>query len=424
MYRKQVSRGKSFGGKKFSRGGSRNGNGGVWGPANGRRGKKRPYELSDFVRKATMSEDAPAFEPKHRFDDFQIHPKLKQTVARRKFTQPTPIQDGAIPAILEGRDVVGIANTGTGKTAAFLLPLIHKVFSSKGKEKVLILVPTRELALQINEEFLSFSNGSGLRSALLIGGAHMDRQIRELRNHPTFVIGTPGRVKDLIERGFLNLSDFNNVVLDEVDRMLDMGFVRDIKFLLSLLSKERQTLFFSATMERGVRDMAASFLQNPVTIAVKSRATSENVNQDVLSIETKEQKVETLHDLLLKEEFRKVIVFNRTKHGADKLARTLSVRGFKAGAIHGNLSQRQRERALSGFRENRIQVLVATDVAARGLDIPNVTHVINYDLPETYEDYIHRIGRTGRGSNVGYALTFVEQFASEEYSVSRNRRSR
>lgn len=419
MYRKNISRSKSFGGKKFARGG--NGRKREWGPANGRRGKKRPYELSDFVRKAVVSEDVPVFEPKHQFSDFSLHPKLKQNILRRNFANPTPIQDGAIPAILEGRDVIGVANTGTGKTAAFLLPLIHKAFSAKGKEKVLILVPTRELALQINEEFTSFSKGSGLLSALCIGGAHMDLQIRALRRHPSFVIGTPGRVKDLIERGFLDLSDFNNIVLDEVDRMLDMGFVRDIKFLLSLLSKERQSLFFSATMERGVRDMAASFLQNPITIAVKSRATSENVNQDVLRIETKEQKVETLHDLLLKEEFRKVLVFNRTKHGADKLARTLSVRGFKAGAIHGNLSQRQRERALSGFRESRIQVLVATDVAARGLDIPNVTHVINYDLPETYEDYIHRIGRTGRGNSVGSALTFIEQFEREERSFMRRR---
>ena len=373
------------------------------------------------MRKAVVSEDVPVFEPKHQFSDFSLHPKLKQNILRRNFANPTPIQDGAIPAILEGRDVIGVANTGTGKTAAFLLPLIHKVFGAKGKEKVLILVPTRELALQINEEFSSFSKGSGILSALCIGGAHMDLQIRALRRYPSFVIGTPGRVKDLIERGFLDLSGFNNVVLDEVDRMLDMGFVRDIKFLLSLLSKERQSLFFSATMERGVRDMAASFLQNPITIAVKSRATSENVNQDVLRIETKEQKVETLHDLLLKEEFRKVLVFNRTKHGADKLARTLSVRGFKAGAIHGNLSQRQRERALSGFRESRIQVLVATDVAARGLDIPNVTHVINYDLPETYEDYIHRIGRTGRGNSVGSALTFIEQFEREERSFMRRR---
>ncbi len=368
---------------------------------------EKNLDISQFVKKATKVE-AESFRPEHRFSDFPIHEKLKKIIAGRNFSDPTPIQDGAIPHILDGRDVIGIANTGTGKTAAFLIPLINKIFHAPKKEFVLILVPTRELALQIREEFVAFSRGSGLRSALVIGGAHMHTQVRDLRYKPNFIIGTPGRVKDLIERRLMDISGFNNIVLDEVDRMLDMGFVKDIKHILSLARKERQSLFFSATLEAGVRDIAKSFLVNPITIFVKSRATSENVHQDVVRVNGREEKVETLHELLLKEEFRKVLVFSKTKHGAEKLAKVLYERGFKAGAIHGDLSQGQRERSLLRFREDQLRVLVATDVAARGLDIDGITHVINYDLPMTYEDYIHRIGRTGRGANIGYALTFVD----------------
>jgi ATP-dependent RNA helicase RhlE len=379
---------------------------------NGQRGKKnnRPtFDISKLVRKAIQTTETVAFEPKHKFEDFKIHEKLKANIAKRKFVHPTPIQDGAIPYVLDGRDVIGIANTGTGKTAAFLIPLINKVFHRK-KEKVLILVPTRELAIQIDEEFRDFSFGSGLRSAVCIGGAHMDRQISDLRRGPSFVIGTPGRTKDLIERGHLDLSGFGNVVLDEVDRMLDMGFVKDIKYLLSLVKEERQSLFFSATMENGAKDLAVKFLQNPVTVAIKSRPTSENVDQDVVHVNSREEKMENLHDILVQPQCSKVIIFARTKRGAERLGKDLVKRGFRAGAIHGDMSQGQRQRSLQGFRDGRLSILVATDVAARGLDIDGVTHVINYDMPASYEDYIHRIGRTGRGSNSGHALTFVEHY--------------
>lgn len=390
--------------------------GGRGGRNRGKSSLEKNLDISQFVKKAVVTTETEAFHPEHRFSDFPIHEKLKKIIAARKFENPTPIQDAAIPRILEGRDVIGIASTGTGKTAAFLIPLINKVFHASGKEFVLILVPTRELALQIREEFFAFSKGSGIQSALVIGGAHMQPQVRDLRVHPNFIIGTPGRVKDLIERRLMDISGFNNIVLDEVDRMLDMGFVQDIKHILSLARKERQSLFFSATLEAGVREIAKSFLKNPVTVFVKSRATSENVNQDVVHVNGREGKVEVLHELLLKEEFRKVLVFSKTKHGAEKLAKTLYERGFKAGAIHGDLSQSQRERSLLRFREDQLRVLVATDVAARGLDIDGITHVINYDLPMTYEDYIHRIGRTGRGANIGYALTFVERFEAEARS--------
>lgn len=377
-------------------------------PTHGR--KRRPVEreldFTQFVKKAIQTTETEVYNPKHRFADFEIHSKLKANVAEKGYVHPTPIQDGAIPHILEGRDLIGIANTGTGKTAAFLLPLIHKTFKHK-TEKVLIIVPTRELALQIEDELRVFSRGSGLNSALCIGGAHIMEQMRSLARNPSFVIGTPGRLKDLIERKKLDLSDFGNIVLDEVDRMLDMGFINDIKYLSALMKTPRQTLFFSATMPREIAELAKKFLNDPVTITIKSRATSENVDQDVVHVSPKEDKIETLHNLLLKPEFQKVLIFGRTKHGVDKLAHRLEERGFKVDSIHGDKSQPQRQRALRRFSKDEITILVATDVAARGLDIPDVTHVINYELPENYEDYIHRIGRTGRGDKKGNALTFI-----------------
>src|SRR3989344_238552 len=367
----------------------------------------RELDFTQFVKKAIQTTETETFNPTHRFADFEMHSKLKANIVKCGYVHPTPIQDGAIPHILKGRDVVGIANTGTGKTAAFLLPLIHKTFKHT-TEKVLIIVPTRELALQIEEELRKFAAGSGLNSALCIGGAHIGDQVRSLSRNPSFVIGTPGRLKDLIERGKLHISEFNNIVLDEVDRMLDMGFIQDIKYLVALMKTPRQSLFFSATMPREIAELAKKFLNDPVTITIKARATSENVDQDIVRVLPKEDKIEVLHNLLLLPEFKKVLIFGRTKHGVEKLALRLQDRGFKADSIHGDKSQSQRARALRRFKNDELAILVATDVAARGLDIPDVTHVINYELPENYEDYIHRIGRTGRGTKKGNALTFVD----------------
>lgn len=378
-------------------------------PTTRRRRKVAPaqkFDFSQFVRKAIQTTETESYNPKHRFADFEMHSKLKANVAACGYVHPTPIQDGSIPHILKGRDVIGIANTGTGKTAAFLLPLIHKAFKYR-TEKVLIIVPTRELALQIEDELRKFSSGSGLRSALCIGGAHIGSQLRSLERNPSFVIGTPGRLKDLIERKKLHLAEFNNIVLDEVDRMLDMGFIHDIKYLVALMKTPRQSLFFSATMPREIAELAKKFLHDPVTITIKSRPTSENVDQDIVRVESGEHKIEVLHNLLLRPEMKKVLIFGRTKRGVDTLTHRLVERGFKADSIHGDKSQSQRARALRRFKHDEIIILVATDVAARGLDIPNVSHVINYELPENYEDYIHRIGRTGRGSKKGNALTFV-----------------
>ncbi|HUD05284.1 MAG TPA: DEAD/DEAH box helicase [Patescibacteria group bacterium] len=347
------------------------------------------------------------FVPKNGFVDFNIVQQLKDNIAAKQYVVPTPIQDQAIDHMLAGRDVIGIANTGTGKTAAFLIPLINKVFLNKS-EKVLIIAPTRELALQIQEELRDFSKGLGIRSVLCIGGMSLWRQKNELRQSNNFVIGTPGRIKELIGERSLLLSTFHSVVLDEADRMVDIGFINDIKYFISLLPQNRQSLFFSATISGKVREILNAFVQNPVTISVEKQATAENVEQDIIKITNKNEKIDKLHDLLSQQEFEKVLVFGRTKWGMQKLTNELIRRGIRAAVIHGNKSQGQRQKALEQFKTNQISVLLATDVASRGLDIPDVTHVINYDMPATYDDYVHRIGRTGRAGKKGIALTFVE----------------
>jgi superfamily II DNA/RNA helicase len=303
--------------------------------------------------------------------------------------------------------MVGIANTGTGKTAAFLLPMLHKVMNDK-RQRVLILAPTRELALQIEDEFITFGNGLGIRSVLCIGGTNMSLQIRKLKRNHNFIIGTPGRIMDLHKRRLIHLDTFKNVIIDEADRMLDMGFIKDIRFLLEQLPRDRHTLFFSATVSKQIEDLIRTFLTNPLKISVKVRETAANVEQDVIRIRPNQNRLDVLQDLLQKDEFRKVLVFGRTKRGVDKLYRVLYKNGFKVDSIHGDKSQSRRERALRGFREYKVRILVATDVAARGLDIDNISHVINFDMPGTHDDYIHRIGRTGRGDKKGTALTFVD----------------
>lgn len=363
-------------------------------------------DVSKFVNKAVITEQAAHFVPEHQFTDFNIEDRLKHTISAKGYKTPTPIQDRAIPHVLRGSDVVGIANTGTGKTAAFLIPLINKVLLNQG-EHILIVVPTRELAIQIDEELRDFTRGMRICSAVCVGGAGMGAQIRALRYQNNFVIGTPGRLKDLIEQKYLNLSQFRTVVLDEADRMLDMGFINDMKFMMSLMPKERHTLFFSATMSREIESLIKAFLKDPVSISVKTGDTPKGIDQDIVRTSGK-NKIDVLHELLADDEFKKVLVFGRTKHGVEKLSKVLIERGFKAESIHGNKNLSKRRQALALFKNNHIQVLVATDVAARGLDIIDVSHVINYDLPATYDDYVHRIGRTGRGSKKGKALTFIE----------------
>ncbi len=369
-------------------------------------------EIAKFINKAVVTtEEEPTFVPEHKFADFPIDPRLKKNIEAKGYAFPSPIQDKAISHVLVGRDVVGLAETGTGKTAAFLIPLIDKVVKhlALGKrERVLVMAPTRELAVQIEQELAGFAKGLGFRGMVAVGGANINPQIAALRHDPEFVIGTPGRLKDLMERKVLVLSSFYSVVLDEADRMLDMGFIDDMRFILSKMPKERHTLFFSATMSREIEQLIGDFLVDPVIISVKTRDTSRNIDQDVLRIPPDADKFEILVDLLQDRDFSKVLVFGRTKYGVEKLAKALSRKHIYAESIHGDKTYRARLKALDAFKRGQVTVLVATDVAARGLDIPAVSHVINYDLPSTYEDYVHRIGRTGRAALKGKALTFVQ----------------
>jgi len=413
MYQKRKNnRNSSFGRSPFSNSKtkSRRRNSSNRGNSRRRNSKKRfsggSINHSRFICKAEPILKSAPYIPANKFEDFDISPVLKTNIKKKGYVNPTPIQDKAIPFILKGRDVVGIANTGTGKTAAFLIPLINKIIKNPN-EKILILAPTRELALQINKEFIEFRSELRYYSVCCVGGVGIYRQISELRRMHNIVIGTPGRVKDLVNRKVIHLEEFRTLVLDEADRMLDMGFVDDMRFLISRISKKRQTLFFSATTTSAIDKLIKEFLNKPETISVKTRDTARNVDQNIVRAKNIENKIVLLEDLLSKKEFSKVLIFGRTKRGVDKLSKTLTQGGFKVESIHGDKNQSRRQRALKSFSDNASQILVATDVAARGLDIPNVTHVINYGVPDTYEDYVHRIGRTGRGDKVGTALTFV-----------------
>jgi len=364
-----------------------------------------------------VTTEEPVFVPEHAFSDFDINEHLKKNIVARRYASPTPIQDKIIPHVLLGQDVVGLAETGTGKTAAFLIPLIDKVMKQKG-ERILIMAPTRELAVQIEKELAGFARGLGFRGMVAVGGTNIGPQLSALKHAPAFVIGTPGRLKDLMERRALDLSGFGTVVLDEADRMLDMGFIDDMRFILGKMNKEpvspgatrggRHTLFFCATMSKDIERLIGDFLSSPVVISVKTRDTARNIDQDIVRIPRGKEKFEVLAELLQNRDFSKVLIFGRTKYGVERLAKDLSRRHISAESIHGNKTYNARIRALEAFKTGKVSALVATDVAARGLDIPAVSHVINYDLPSTYEDYIHRVGRTGRASLKGRALTFVQ----------------
>jgi superfamily II DNA/RNA helicase len=391
-------RGGSFGGRN---GGRRGG---------GNRGPSKKYiHPSKFINKAVAKADEVVYEAKHKFADFPFGAQLHHNIATKGYITPSAIQDQAIPAIIEGRDVIGLANTGTGKTAAFLLPIIERQSGITLRPSVLIVAPTRELAQQIDEQFREFSKGLGLYSTLIVGGVNIDRQIRDIKRRPHFIIGTPGRLKDLMQRRVLNLSNMTTLVLDEADRMLDMGFLPDIRQIVNEMPKERQTLFFSATITPEISALVSTFLTDPVTVSVRTAETAEHVEQDVIEANDKAHKLEILTDMLKKKEYEKVLVFGETKFGVQRLSDHLDNSGIPSAAIHGNKNQSQRQRALKQFKDERVRVLVATDVAARGLDIPNVTHVINFDTPQTYEDYVHRIGRTGRGGASGRAHTFIDR---------------
>ncbi len=387
------SRGRSFGGGR---------------PQSGKRGPKKDYiHPSRFVKAAKPVEED-VYVPTNKFSDFAAHELIKENIAAKGFENPSPIQDQAVPLGLEGRDVIGIANTGTGKTIAFAIPVLNRLMETKDA-KALIIAPTRELAQQIEVEMKAVGKRSGLYGAVLIGGSPMGPQLRDLREQPQIVIGTPGRIMDHMQRGSLDLSGYNTVVLDEVDRMLDMGFVNDVRTILGELHPDRQSFFFSATLDHKVNDLIQTFSNEPVTVSVKTGNTSDNVHQDIVCYERVSDKIDQLHDVLNREEVTKAIIFDDTQRSVERLSEELIARGFKADAIHGGKTQGQRQRALNRFKKNEVNVLVATDVAARGIDVVDITHVINYSTPQSYEDYVHRIGRAGRAGRVGYALTFVTE---------------
>ncbi len=369
--------------------------------------KKENIHPSRFIKAANQTMET-EYTPTLTFAGLEIHPLIKTNLLAKDFARPTEIQEQTIPIGLLGQDVVGIANTGTGKTAAFAIPLLHSLMT-KIDSRALILAPTRELAEQIDEQCRSIAKGSGLRGALLIGGVAMGPQLRDLRDNPRIVIGTPGRIKDHLERRSLNLARFNIVVLDEVDRMLDMGFINDIRRILDQTADKKQSFFFSATLDARVKAIIDGFSVSPVHITVKSGDTSENVDQNIVKYTSKGDKIDKLHNLLIQNEVVKTLVFDDTHRSVEHLCRELQTMGFEADAIHGGKSQSQRKRALTRFKSNQVNVLVATDVAARGLDVADITHVVNYSAPNSYSDYVHRIGRTGRAGRLGYALTFVEQ---------------
>ncbi len=351
------------------------------------------------------------------FAKLGLRPELAAAVAKKGYAEPSPIQARAIPAVLEGRDVLGGAQTGTGKTAAFGLPLLQRLAASEFRSKrprALILAPTRELAAQVHQSLVDYGKGLKLRSAVIFGGVGFNPQISALRRGLDIVVATPGRLLDLCQQGEAKLSAVEMLVLDEADRMLDMGFIHDIKKILKHLPEKRQNLFFSATYSNEVKRLADSMLRNPVEVEVAARnSTAERVDQEAYEVGQKAKR-ETLSKMIKEGDWSQVLVFTRTKHGANRLATQLDKDGITAMAIHGNKSQSARERALASFKANDIRVLVATDIAARGLDIASLPYVVNFELPNVPEDYVHRIGRTGRAGKAGKAISLVCE-AEEEY---------
>jgi len=348
-----------------------------------------------------------------QFQDLGLNESLVRAVTAEGYTEPTPIQAQAIPHILRGKDLVGCAQTGTGKTAAFALPILHRLFAPKPNAqqrvvRVLVLSPTRELAAQIGENFGAYGQGMGLKHTVIFGGVGQNPQVATLRRGVDILIATPGRLLDLMNQGVVRLNNVEVLVLDEADRMLDMGFIHDMRRIIKVLPTQRQTLLFSATMPKDIQDLANDILIDPVQVEVTPQSTTvEKIAQAVFFVDKKDKRA-LLEHVLADKSLQRVLVFTRTKHGANKLVRQLEQFNVKAEAIHGNKSQKAREQALANFKAAHIRVLVATDIAARGLDIDNVTHVINYDLPNEPESYVHRIGRTARAGASGIAYSFCD----------------
>jgi len=349
------------------------------------------------------------------FKDLEIIDPILKAVKAKGYTQPTPIQEQSIPILLQGKDLLGCAQTGTGKTAAFAIPILqhlyNKIDQRNGRRKInaLILTPTRELAIQIADSFTDYGKYTGLRNTVIFGGVKQNAQVSTLRNGVDILVATPGRLLDLISQGFISLRDIEYFVLDEADHMLDMGFIHDIKKIIEKLPTERQSLFFSATMPVEIMQLSKKILGNPYKVTVTpDQATAEKVDQLAYYVE-KIDKPKLLVHLLKATSYNSTLVFSRTKHGADKIVKVLNKAGINSEAIHGNKSQVQRQNALGKFKDGKIQALVATDIAARGIDVSGLSLVVNYDLPNISETYVHRIGRTGRANASGNAISFCDK---------------
>jgi ATP-dependent RNA helicase RhlE len=343
------------------------------------------------------------------FEQFSFDPRIGAGIQAVGYVTPTPIQQQAIPAVLKGRDVLGIAQTGTGKTAAFMLPILHQLTQGRlGRVRALIVAPTRELAEQIHQDAVDLGHKTRVRSTTVYGGVSRQNQVQALRRGAEIVVACPGRLLDLASDGSIDLSHVEVLVLDESDRMCDMGFLPDIRRILKLLPAQRQTLFFSATMPQEIRELADSILRNPVTVQVDAIAPAKTVSHALYPVSQRLKK-NLLLATLEQTATGRVLIFTRTKYRARNLARDLAKHRYRAAALQGNMSQNQRQHAIDGFRDGRYDILVATDIASRGIDVSEISHVINFDMPDTVDAYTHRIGRTGRAHKTGQAFTFMDQ---------------
>ena len=348
-----------------------------------------------------------------KFEDLNLHPTLLKAIKDQNYTQPTDIQQRAIPIILKKNDVLGSAQTGTGKTAAFALPILHHLINEKkhaGKKKIktLVVTPTRELAIQIGENFTNYTKYNDISNTVIFGGVKQLNQTNILKRGVDVLVATPGRLLDLMGQGYISLNDVKYFVLDEADRMLDMGFIHDIKKILEKLPKQRQSLFFSATMPKSILELSNTILQNPKKVEVHQTSTTAETIQQYIYYTNKSSKKNLLFHILENKEIQQILVFSRTKHGADRIVRNLKQNNINAAAIHGDKSQNQRQRALKSFKDHELRVLVATDIAARGIDIDHLSFVLNYDIPNEPETYVHRIGRCGRAGKEGISISMSD----------------
>lgn len=362
-----------------------------------------------LIRKATQKAEE-IYNSKRFFDEMPLDDRLKANLKKKGFIKPTEIQDKTLEFLLEKRDLLGVAQTGTGKTAAFLIPIIQKILQNKTKPFALIVVPTRELAIQIDKDFKSITKGLKLFSSCFIGGTNINRDYQELRRPSHVIIGTPRRLLELIKNKELDIRETNTLVLDEFDKMLSLGFLKEIEHITGAMGRRQHTMLFSATLDKKQLSSIQEILYNPITVKLsKSDTTGEHIDQDIITYSKNDNKFDLLCQLLKKEEFNKVLLFEETKKGVDYLTEELKKSKIKAESIHGDLAQSIRIESLKNFKDGDVQVLVATDVAARGIDVSDITHVINYQIPQNFDQYIHRIGRTGRAGKQGKAFTFVEK---------------